>query len=551
MTQAEASQKMSDFLEEPELKVFALKGKWGIGKTKIVKDLLSIKYPKGGYYYASLFGLDSIEKVKIRLLASQNASTSWFKSLLSFLEKLTFRASAEKQSITVPGVLLSTGGSLAFNGYFASLRDKVFCLDDLERCSDINLEEILGFVDYLAQELGSHVVLVFNEEKIIETTKNADILSAYREKIIDEEIRLSPAAHELLTISSLGQSPYQEVLLPVVVESGIKSLRVLNKINWHLEQVKHLLSAANDELQKEIAVNLAIFAGAKLESDFPLTIQEASQISDLFTSKPNEDEKARKQRENDAQRKYGFLRKVGFKDGSSYEKVNNHLLCLLEYGSINKDDFERDLDALNALSLQKRTLPGWLEIWMLYSSSFRDNRQEINENILNFLEGQNFDLDLEKMKKIELLSTTVGFDFDTYKIKFIEYWLPLVEGFDELRVLKKMALDFSPQNQKVCEKVESLMSQLSISGVLREMLSVDSYPVEYLDFLDGCEENQYRAWLKTDDPDFVDLVKKLLETGCDASTKVKRLIQEFSDEHSLNAMRAAKLFGIEPDINSD
>jgi len=551
VTQAEASQKILEFLDDSEIQVFALKGKWGIGKTKIVKDLLDRKYPKDGYYYASLFGLDSIEKVKIRLLASQNASTSWLTSLLGVLEKFNWRASAGKQAVTVPGVLLSTGGSLAFNGYFSSLRSKVFCLDDLERCSDINFKEVLGFIDYLAQELDSHVVLIFNEEKIAESAKNSDILATYREKIIDEEIRLSPAAHELLTISSLKQSPYKEDLLPVLVESGIKSIRVLNKISWYLEKIKEVLSSVSDELQKEIAVNLSVFAGAKLESDFPVSLQEAYRISDLFIARPDEDEKSCKEREEDARKKYAFLQKAGFKDSSSYEKVNNQICHLLECGAIDLASFERDLKELNYLSVQGRILPGWIEIWNLYSSSFRDNRQEINEKICDFLEGQDFELDLDKIRQLEQLSNSVRFDFDAYKIKFIEYWLPLVSGFDDLRALKKMAVELPSQKQKVHEKIEFLISQLSISDVLQEILSGEKYPVEYIDFLDTREETEYRAWLKTDDPEFVPMVRKLLKVGDDASTKVRRLIQEFSDEHHLNAMRAERLFEIESDVSSN
>jgi chromosomal replication initiation ATPase DnaA len=52
---------INNFLENKEnYKVLALKGQWGVGKTYLVQNILS-KHKQEFYYYASVFGISSIE----------------------------------------------------------------------------------------------------------------------------------------------------------------------------------------------------------------------------------------------------------------------------------------------------------------------------------------------------------------------------------------------------------------------------------------------------------------------------------------------------------
>ncbi len=50
-------------------RVLALKGEWGVGKTHLVQNILP-SYQKESHYYASVFGISSIEQLKVRILTN-------------------------------------------------------------------------------------------------------------------------------------------------------------------------------------------------------------------------------------------------------------------------------------------------------------------------------------------------------------------------------------------------------------------------------------------------------------------------------------------------
>ena len=57
------------FLDNDNYGVLAVKGNWGIGKTYLVKNFLS-KYKNKSHFYASVFGISSIEQLKARILSN-------------------------------------------------------------------------------------------------------------------------------------------------------------------------------------------------------------------------------------------------------------------------------------------------------------------------------------------------------------------------------------------------------------------------------------------------------------------------------------------------
>jgi hypothetical protein len=65
--------------DDDNFKVLALKGKWGVGKTRLVKTF----FQEQDFYYGSVFGLSSIEQLKSQILANKGATgkiLQWFNS---------------------------------------------------------------------------------------------------------------------------------------------------------------------------------------------------------------------------------------------------------------------------------------------------------------------------------------------------------------------------------------------------------------------------------------------------------------------------------------
>ncbi|MBE9206873.1 hypothetical protein IQ244_10155 [Nostoc sp. LEGE 06077] len=65
----EAENIIHKFLNNKDYKVLAVKGKWGIGKTHLVRNFL-YEHRNNYYLYASVFGISSIEHLKARIVAN-------------------------------------------------------------------------------------------------------------------------------------------------------------------------------------------------------------------------------------------------------------------------------------------------------------------------------------------------------------------------------------------------------------------------------------------------------------------------------------------------
>ena len=213
-SRAQVEQVLTLFMSDNNFQVLALKGKWGVGKTHLIKDFLDRK--KQDFYYASVFGLSSIDQLKSRILAghkpkidnptiSENLQTDvkivgkrLLGNIWGFFSKNSSRI--EKNSgigdFKIAGSLITMTGDLAFNLIFNNIKDSLMCIDDLERKSNLSLDEILGFTEYLVQDLKCKVIIIYNEEELVKDEAAKEVLSKYREKVIDIEVELNPTVEE-------------------------------------------------------------------------------------------------------------------------------------------------------------------------------------------------------------------------------------------------------------------------------------------------------------------------------------------------------------------
>jgi hypothetical protein len=205
----EAKSIIENFLNNKDYKVLAVKGKWGVGKTYLVQELLD-KYKQSYYLYASVFGISSIEQLKARILANyqsnqksnnQNSqsplksSINWFNKWINKVFEWFNRNSGRlektpkldlvlsgKSSIPIAGSLIAIAGDLLLEILFNSniKDDSIICIDDIERKSNLPLDELLGFVEYLVQEFKCKFILIYNDEEFTDqdsrdTLKNRSV----------------------------------------------------------------------------------------------------------------------------------------------------------------------------------------------------------------------------------------------------------------------------------------------------------------------------------------------------------------------------------------
>ncbi|MFN0303492.1 MAG: NTPase KAP [Burkholderiales bacterium] len=227
-------------ITDPDNKVVALSGKWGTGKSHLWREVKagSSDDKVKAALYVSLFGLSSMDQVKVKIVQSaipsadqnptwwDNAKKSWgaaSKVLESFHKG--FSALNEIALLAVPSIL----------------KDRVIALDDIERKHDkLSVDELMGFIDEFTQQHGARIILILNSDQLMDRK----LWDTLREKVIDHEVRLDTSPAEAFEIASGHvSSPYADRVKGTVASCGITNIRVICKV---IRAVNRILDKRED-----------------------------------------------------------------------------------------------------------------------------------------------------------------------------------------------------------------------------------------------------------------------------------------------------------------
>jgi hypothetical protein len=227
MSMLRAKGNLQELLADREVKVMALSGKWGTGKSHMWKSLRedSTDLELQGALYVSLFGVATLAELKLKL-----AQTA-----MPMIKRSGPRADAVKGAISA----IKTG----VQGYFklgsaldefallavpAMVRNKFIVVDDIERKHDkLTIDEVLGFIDDFTQNYGCRMLLILNTDQLADRT----VWEKFREKVIDEELRLDTTPAEAFDIAiQLSQSQFAAKIKPAVEACGITNIRIIRKV---------------------------------------------------------------------------------------------------------------------------------------------------------------------------------------------------------------------------------------------------------------------------------------------------------------------------------
>lgn len=249
MSMAQTTGQLQSLLADRENVVLALSGKWGTGKTHMWKQVqaestdAAIKVALS----VSLFGAASISDLKMRLVQkalpyveangpardSINAGLGLFRKAAAFVHPA--------------GSLVS---QLAEFAVPALLRKKFIVIDDIERKhAALSTDEILGFIDDFTQNYGCRFLLILNSDKL----GDAQSWERYREKVIDQELRLSTTSAEAFAIArSLTPTKRGDAVAKAVNACGLTNIRIIRKV---IRAVDRILGP-DRELPEDVAARL-------------------------------------------------------------------------------------------------------------------------------------------------------------------------------------------------------------------------------------------------------------------------------------------------------
>ena len=171
MTNAELSKYIEHYVEKDKTKsAIMLTGEWGTGKSHYIKnELIPFLTSNGGYkcILVSLYGLSSVSDISKSIYLEARA-----KVLSSNSEGVA--AGTLAVTTVIKGVSSFFGVELGASEdtlqklyQSIDLSGKLVILEDIER-TQINLLELMGYVNSLVEQDGVKVLLVANEAEILQ-----------------------------------------------------------------------------------------------------------------------------------------------------------------------------------------------------------------------------------------------------------------------------------------------------------------------------------------------------------------------------------------------
>ncbi len=261
MSLKKTKDQLAKLLSQADNKVIALSGKWGTGKTHLWNEVKNESGDDGVKMslYVSLFGLSSMDQVKRKLIETAIPGVESHGGVFDGLRSL-FGVGVKALSTHYKALAALNDLNVLFLAPVV-LRSKVIVIDDIERKHEkLGIDEVLGFIDEYSKQYGSRFVLVLNDDKLSNKGDQEELWARFREKVIDQEIRLSTGADEAFSIAiRLAPSRYAEALQRASVACDLTNIRIVVKV---IRVTNQILAERDleDAIQARVVPSIVLFS---------------------------------------------------------------------------------------------------------------------------------------------------------------------------------------------------------------------------------------------------------------------------------------------------
>lgn len=549
----EAQRAIKEFLKsEDESKVFALKGSWGVGKTHLVKTLLS--YLKKDYHYGSLFGISTVDELKIQLWINFRSNQEndskpkkWdIRNLFQNVNKNSKDLGNLIEAIPSMGnygagftpAILSLASNFIVN---QSLQNKLICIDDLERSSkDLSLRKILGFIEDLTEEKKCKVILIFNEDRLMkENTESKDVLKEYREKVIDFEIKLDPSAEENFSIAFEESYLGRDIIFDYFIRSRIRAnnIRVLKKIKLYLDKIKSSIEDCLPSVQQRIINEVIFITLSKFDINFFIGLDDLVSLGDFkqILNRGDDEEKGL----------YLQATRLGYTES----KISHEIIRLVETSICDDEVIREESSKLNDKEINNRVGEQLSEAYKPYLESFESSEAELRKNLITVLESHVELLSFRDFQEITDIANVIDLEIDIYLKRWLEYHIDQSGNLESLYFLQSVAHDnnmLSDSNLKAIlnEKIANFEKDMSIDVVLIKILNDKSWSKRETDYLNSRTLDEWKQWLLTRHPDKHVMIRQGLKMEEESSKNLEKAITDLAQDSALNKMRAGRLYNL-------
>jgi hypothetical protein len=368
-----AKQEIERFLSTSEPEVLCIFGKWGVGKTFAWNTYLKEartkgSIPVGAYAYVSLFGQGSLSDVRHQIventvelkLAQYLDPRKWGKALSNVYSR------AQRNLPPNLKGYLSTNPRLLY----ASVRDQIVCLDDLERKSEeVQLSDVFGLVSELKEQRKCKVVLLLNYDQLGDHRADFD---KHTEKVADVLLEFSPSVEEAASIALDRQTAFYDRLNECIQLLEITNIRVIKKIESICKKLQTILSDHDPRIMRQAVHTAALFGAARFQTgDIPSIDWVRSYNTFSFGSREAEAPPEERAWSNLlTEYDFGFCDELDLAISEGVERGYFNSSKILS----NATSLQRKLE----LGDQDRTMS---DAWARYHDSFDDNVDEVVEGL--------------------------------------------------------------------------------------------------------------------------------------------------------------------------
>jgi hypothetical protein len=360
------------FLASPEPDVLCISGPWGVGKTYLWKDTLK-KGPVPAlpdYSYVSLFGIDSLEALKMAIYANKGTLG---KAPVDEWRNKIWRGGKKAQPLLeltpYVGNLVKALGTL----YFSQVEKQIVCIDDLERRSkNLDVKDTLGLISFLKEERKSKVVLLLNDGQL--DPAGAETFRGHFEKTIDVHMRFEATAEESAAVVFDKPDAVGKQLRAHCIKLGIKNIRIIKKINRNARDVLAVLHNYDQAILDSAVKAIPLLTWAQLKGDGAPSIEHLQKRTGLTMLNFDKDKKLKEEETqwNNLLDEYEW---------GSLDALDKALIPALDVGYFDQVLIKKGADEVLAVLTIQRQDGAFEDSWKGYHDSFDANQDQLLDNM--------------------------------------------------------------------------------------------------------------------------------------------------------------------------
>lgn len=454
--------------------VVALYGEWGIGKTffwnYFVEQHLAKQLQNKEVVYVSLFGKDTLKDIQTDIIIQISKFGKIYESMTSVIGTTKYY-----------GVDISSVLSLATKKDFS---DIVICFDDFERKSDkLDFKDILGLVSQLKEQKNCKIVMIYNKNKIEENDKD-NVVSNYKDKIIDYELHYKPTVEESYKTISSHLKVFNKYPLNYFKKKGINNIRVMKRIINSLNDFEFIAKKVSQysDIESELTHTIIEFSSLNaVYHDFSLTDLEKYMSQKSFSDRS--DRKTNKEYEDML-----YLLDINSSEYLFISDLMQNIDYYIKHSMIDKEGLiqiidEKILQYKNNELIQKiHSIYSRFNYNLQYdkttfSKDLFEALKEGGQNIVSLINAGNFVFYMEELSSIENKQ-----EYKDFTIKRLKYYLDKqskkgdlskLNTFGELTKIK----NYDPDIEKYIDTLENSSKHLKTNS-MEEIISLLQRPIQ-------------------------------------------------------------------------